>query len=115
MSPAESTTLHVLHVSAAIGLVCSVFSAAAGSPGNRRRILMGSGIASLVVLLTGIRLWQSLYHFSGGWAVVKLLCWLALSAFAGLAYKRRERPGRWTGLALILAFVAVVMVYARPF
>jgi hypothetical protein len=96
---------------------------------------MWSGIASLVLLLTGLRLWGALYSFSvkdhvfdgivdgfklsrdfvGWWVVVKIVCWLGLSALAGIAYRRRAQAGLWLKLAVVLAATAVAMVYVKPF
>ena len=115
MNPAEYSALHIIHVFSAIVLVATVFYACAGAPETRKKVLMFSGIASLLVLLTGIRMWQSFYNFSGGWAVVKIVCWLGLSAFGGLAYKRRAKAGLWIMLSLVLSLVALVMVYVKPF
>ena len=115
MNPAEYNALHIIHVFSSIALVATTFYACAGAPETRKKVLMASGIASLLVLLTGIRMWQSLYFFAGGWAVVKIVCWLGLSAFGGLAYKRRAKAGLWITLTLVLSLLAVVMVYAKPF
>ena len=115
MNPAEYNALHIIHVFSAIVLVAATFYACVGAPETRKKVLMFSGIASLLALLTGIRMWQSLYNFSGGWAVVTIVCWLGLSAFAGLAYKRRSKAGLWITLSLVLSLLALVMVYAKPF
>jgi hypothetical protein len=50
-----------------------------------------------------------------GWAIVKLVCWLGLSAVAGLAFKRREHANTIMVIAFVLAITAVAMVYVRPF
>ncbi|HWL14224.1 MAG TPA: hypothetical protein VNR00_01385 [Opitutus sp.] len=115
MNPAEYNALHILHVLSVIVMGATVFYACAGAPETRKKTLMWSGVASVVALLTGIRMWQALYEFSGGWAIVKLVCWLGLSAFVGLAYKRRAKAGLWITLTLLLSAIAVVMVYTRPF
>ncbi|MFA6286315.1 MAG: hypothetical protein WC661_02955 [Opitutaceae bacterium] len=115
MNPAEYNALHIIHVFSAIVLVATTFYACAGAPETRKKVLMFGGIASLLVLLTGIRMWQSLYDFTGIWAVVKIVAWLGLSAFGGLAYKRRAKAGLWITLSLVLSLVAVVMVYVKPF
>ncbi|HTJ77535.1 MAG TPA: hypothetical protein VL357_00930 [Rariglobus sp.] len=115
MNPAEYNALHIVHVFSAIALVATVFYACAGAPETRKKVLMWSGIASLLLLLTGIRMWQGLFNFSGGWAVVKIVCWLGLSAFAGLAYKRRAKSGLWITLVLVLSLLALIMVYLKPF
>ncbi|MCR6657241.1 MAG: hypothetical protein NVV63_15850 [Opitutus sp.] len=115
MSSAEYNALHILHVLSVLVMGATVFYAAAGAPETRKKALMWSGIAGVLALLAGVRMWQALYQFSGGWAVVKLVCWLGLSAFVGLAYKRREKARLWIGLTVVLAAVAVTMVYTRPF
>jgi hypothetical protein len=78
---------------------------------------MWSGIASLLVVVTGGRLWIILKPTlqQEGWLVVKLVCWLGLSALGGLAYRRRERACLWLTLALVLTLTALAMVYVRPF
>jgi len=115
MNPAEYNALHIIHVFSAIALVATVFYACAGAPETRKKTLMLSGIASLLVLLTGVRLWQGLYNFTGGWAIVKVVCWLGLSAFGGIAYKRRAKVGLWITLSLVLSLLALAMVYVKPF
>lgn len=115
MNPPELNALHILHVLGAIGLVGATFYACAGAPETRKKTLMWGGIASLLVVLTGVRMWQGLYHFTGGWAVVKIFCWLGLSAFTGIAYRRREKAGLWIVLSITLAATALAMVYVKPF
>jgi len=115
MNPHELESLHIIHVLAAIGLIATTFYACAGAPETRKKVVMWAGIASLLVVLTGIRMWQGLYGFAGGWAIVKLVCWLGLSAFAGVAYRRRARAGLWIQLTLVLTLVSLTMVYLRPF
>lgn len=115
MNPTENNALHVLHVLSAIALVGTTFFAFAGAPEARKRTLMWSGIASVLALLTGVRMWQALYHFSGGWVIVKLVCWIGLSALTGIAYKRRGAAGLLGVITVALAAVALYMVYFRPF
>jgi hypothetical protein len=115
MNSQELNALHILHVLSAIGLVGTTFYACAGAPERRKKLLMWSGIASLLVFLTGFRLWQGAFHFAGGWAIVKLVCWLGLSGLAGIAYRRQEKASLWITLALALTAVALVMVYLKPF
>jgi len=115
MNPAENNALHVIHVFSAIIMVATVFLATAGSANSKKKVMMWSGIATLLALLTGIRMWQAIYDFTGIWPIVKLVCWLGLSAFAGIAYRKREKAGLWINLSLILTAIALVMVYVRPF
>ena len=116
MNPYESNLLHVLHVAGALVLMSQTFYAFAALPETRRKVLIWSGGASLVMLLTGLRLWQTVYGFApAGWLVVKMVCWLGLSALAGIAYRRRELAGVLAWVALVLAVTAVAMVYVKPF
>lgn len=115
MNPHEYNSLHIIHVLSAIVTIGTIFYACAGAPETRKKILMWSGIAAVLLLLTGIRMWQAQYGFAGGWALVKLACWLGLAAFTGLAYRRREKASLWIVLTLVLSAVALVMVYIQPF
>jgi hypothetical protein len=115
MNPHELNTLHILHVLSVLGLTGATFYAFAGAPESRKRVLMWSGIASLLVLLTGLRMWQALYGFHGAWVVVKLVCWLGLSAISGIAYRRRGATGLLVLVTLALLATALAMVYVRPF
>ncbi|HWA85758.1 MAG TPA: hypothetical protein VG710_06020 [Opitutus sp.] len=114
MNPGEYNALHVVHLLSLIGLAGTVFYACAGAPETRKRALMWGGIASLLVLLTGIRMAQGIYHGMPGWIWVKLVCWLGLSAFTGVAYRRRAKASLWIVLTLVFAAVALAMVYWQP-
>jgi hypothetical protein len=115
MSPTEINTLHVLHVASAFFLVGWTFYAFAGPPETRKKVLALSGILSLLVLLTGIREWQGIYGFHGGWPVVKIVCWLGLSAITGIAYRKRNRVPLLAWITVALVTLAVVMAYTKPF
>ena len=116
MSNPEFIILHVIHVAAALVLVGYTFYAFAAPPETRKRVMIWAGGASLVMLLTGLRMWQGIYQFApAGWLIVKIICWLGLSALAGISYRRREEAGLLAWIALVLAVIAVVMVYAKPF
>jgi hypothetical protein len=116
MTPQEFNALHILHVTGVLILLSFTFLAFAGAPETKRRVLSMAGLGSLLVLLTGIRMWQSQFNFVlAGWIVVKLICWLAVSAFGGLGYRRRDQAGLFASLSLIFAVLAVVMVYLKPF
>lgn len=116
MSLIESQILHLLHVSAALVLMGYTFYAFAAPPETKKKTLMWAGIASLVMLLTGLRMWQGLFHFAAyGWIFVKIVCWLGLSALAGIGYRRRDKAGLLAGLAILFVVIAVTMVYLQPF
>jgi cytochrome b subunit of formate dehydrogenase len=111
----ELIALHVLHVAAALVLVGYTFYAFAAGPETRKAVLIVTGVAALVMLATGVRMWQNYRFVLVGWLVVKLVCWLGLSALAGIGYRRREKAGLLACFAIIFAVTAVVMVYLKPF
>ena len=116
MNEKELIILHTVHVIFAVVLIAYTFYACAAPLDTRKRVLAMTGVSSLLVLLTGIRMWQGMFGFAGhGWVIVKLVCWLGLSALAGFAYRKREKAGGLMLVALVLAAVAVVMVYFKPF
>lgn len=114
-SPAELNLLHVLHVGSVIALIAYTFYAFAAPPETRKPVLIGTGIAALLVLLTGIRMWQAQYQFVFmGWVVVKIVCWLGLSGLTGMAYRKREKARMFMTIVAVLALIALVMVYFKP-
>lgn len=116
MNPHELNLLHVAHVASVVILIAYTFFGFAGAPETRKRVMMITGIATVLVLLTGIRMWQGMFHFSMlGWVIVKLVCWLGLSALTGVAYRKRDKVNALMVIVLALAVVALVMVYYRPF
>ena len=116
MNVNELNVLHLIHVAAVLVMMAYTFFAFAGAPETRKRVLMITGVASLLVLVTGIRMWQGMFGFvTMGWIVVKIVCWLGLSALTGFAYRKRDKVNLLMVVALVLAIVALVMVYAKPF
>jgi uncharacterized membrane protein SirB2 len=116
MSPHEFNFLHVFHVSSVLVLIGLTFYACAGAPDTRRRVTIWAGIASLLVLASGLRMLQAEFNFAlAGWVWVKLACWLGISALGGMAYRRRERARLFGLLAVLLAILAVAMAYTKPF
>lgn len=116
MSPHEFNFLHVFHVSSVLLLIGLTFYAFAGAPETRRRVVAWAGVASLLVLLGGVRMWQVQFGFvMAGWILLKALCWLGISAIGGLAYRRREKAGLLAILTVVLAIIAVTMAYTKPF
>lgn len=116
MNAHELNLLHLLHVVAALMLAAFTFFAFAGAPETRKRVLAITGVASLLILLTGIRMWQGMLKFEpAGWVIVKIVCWLGLSAISGLAYRKRDKVNLFMVIVLGLGTVAVAMVYYRPF
>lgn len=115
INPRELNALHIFHVVAVLVMTGYTFFAFAGPDETRKRVLMMSGIASLLVLLTGIRMWQGLYGFGALlWIFVKIACWLGLSALTGLAYRKRNATNTLMVVAMVLIILAVSMVYVQP-
>ena len=112
MSP---TIYYILHVTAVVVLTGYTFYAFAAPADTRKRVMMITGIASVLALVAGFGLQAKLNYGFPGWLIVKLVCWLGLSALAGFGYRRRGAAGMLAGLALLFAFIAVVMVYTKPF
>jgi hypothetical protein len=109
------TTYLVIHLSSIIVLLGYTFYAFAAPAQTRKRVLMITGVASLLVLVTGFGMLHRLHLGFPGWAIVKAVCWLGLSMIAGIAYRRRAQADAYMIIAFVLAIIAVVMVYVRPF
>jgi hypothetical protein len=115
MSPAELNALRIIHVTSAVGLVAATFYGFAGGPETKKKVMMWGGVATLLLVAAGVRMWAAIYQFHGGWAFVKLGCWLGLSALMGIGYRKRAQAGLWMFVILALAAVAVAMVFTKPF
>jgi hypothetical protein len=103
----------LLHVFALFVLSAHTFMAFANpAPENRKRTMMITGFASLLVLIAAGGLMAKLgYSWGSGWVIVKLLCWLGLSSLAGFAYRKPHLRGVLALIALALTLTALVMVY----
>lgn len=106
---------HILHVFSVLVLTGYTFYAFSAPPETRKRVMMITGIASLLVLVGGFGLQAKLAVGWPGWLIIKIVCWLGLSALVGIGYRRRDAAGTLAVIALALTFVAVVLVYSRPF
>lgn len=108
-------TYHVLHLSSIIVLLGYTFYAFAAPQETRKRVLMITGIAALLVVVSGFGMLHRLHLGFPHWAAVKLVCWLGISAMAGIAYRRRAQADLFMLIVFALAITAVAMVYVRPF
>lgn len=106
---------YILHVSSVLVLTAYTFYAFAAPLETRKRVLMIAGIASLLALVGGFGLQAKLNYGFPGWIIVKLVCWLGISALAGVGYRRRGAVGTLALVTIALLIVAVVMVYVKPF
>lgn len=106
----------VLHVIAGFVLVAFTFSAFANPrPERRGFVMMITGVASLVMVVAGFGLQAKLHLGFPGWLIAKIVCWLALSAMAGIAFRRPGLASIFSLVATALVAAAVFCVYMRPF
>ena len=107
---------HLIHLLAIFSLVAvAVYAFARPVPEVRKKALMWSGIASLVVFLSGFGLLGILKAGVPVWAVVKAACWLFLSVVVGLAFRKPEKSRDLLLASGLVVAVALVMVVFKPF
>ena len=111
------TYYYILHIFSLFVLTAHTFMAFANPlPENKKKTLMITGIAGLLVLISGFGLLAKLHPGTfPGWVIVKFVCWLGLMALGGIVYRRPHLRGTLAFIALSLLLVAIVMVYVRPF
>lgn len=113
MNPVVYYIIHLVSLFVLLGYTFYAFAAPAET---RKKVLMITGIASVLVLVSGFGLISKIYQNNfTGWMIVKMVAWLALSALAGFGYRRRGAAGALAVVAVLLALVAVIMVYVKPF
>ena len=107
----------LLHIFSLLVLTAHTFMAFGNpDPANRKRTMMITGIASLLMLISGFAMLSlNKIPFVTGWVIVKFFCWLGLTALAGMAYRRAHLRGALSLITLALMLTAVFMVYFRPF
>lgn len=110
MSP---TFYYILHVFSVLTLTGYTFYAFAAPAETRKKVMMITGISSLVALIAGVGLMHKLGYAWSGWPIVKIACWLGLSALAGIGYRRRGAAPVLLAVAVALVFVAVFSVYKK--
>jgi len=107
----------LLHILSLIVLTAHTFMAFAHpAPENRKRTLMITGAAALLMFISGFgMLTISKIPFLTGWVIVKFFCLVGLSALAGVAYRKPALRDTLSLTALVLIAVAVTMVLFKPF
>ena len=105
--------LHLVSVLLLTGVVFSAF--VSPDQEQRRRFLMRSGSLSLLVFLTGFGVMGMLGLGFPGWALVKVVCWLVLSALPGLAFRMTGQRRMLQTVSVVAIVIAVAMVTYRPF
>jgi uncharacterized membrane protein SirB2 len=106
----------ILHILSLIVLIAHTFMAFANpAPENRRQTVIITGVAALLMFISGFgMLTLNQIPFATGWVIVKLFCWLGLAAQAGVVYRRPQLRGLLSYAALAFVALAVTMVYFRP-
>jgi uncharacterized membrane protein SirB2 len=107
----------VLHILSLIVLTAHTFMAFANPlPENRKRTLMITGIAALLMFISGFGMLtvNKIPFASTPWIWVKVVCWLGVSAMAGFAYRKAHLRGVLSIVTMSLIALAIVMVYFRP-
>ncbi|MCA8980324.1 MAG: hypothetical protein H6831_00705 [Planctomycetes bacterium] len=111
-----TTFYSVLHVFSLLLLSGFTFSAfASPTPERRRNSAILTGVLSLLVLVGGFGLLARTNTGWEVWVLVKLACWLGISAMAGMVFKRPAKAPMLRALTILLFAIAVTMVYVRPF
>jgi len=107
----------LLHLFSLLVLTAHTFMAFGNpEPANRKRTLVITGIAGLLMLVSGFgMLALNKIPIATGWVIVKLFCWLGFTALAGLVYRKAQLRDRFSFIGLGLLLLALVMVYLKPF
>ena len=106
----------LLHVISLLLLTAASFSAlAAPTPERRKKFLILTGVLSLTMLIGGFGLVARLQYGWPLWILVKVVCWVALSALAGLAFRKPESTGKLAMLGALVLAIGAFMVYKPPF
>jgi CDP-diglyceride synthetase len=110
----SATIYHIIHVFSLLVLTGYTFYAFAAPAETKKKVMMVTGVASLLVLISGFGLIARVYQNQfAAWMIVKLVCWLGLSALAGIGYRKRDKACVFKLVALVLVFVAVLAVYTK--
>jgi uncharacterized membrane protein SirB2 len=104
---------YLLHIFSLFVLTAHTFMAFANpDPASRKQTMIITGVASLLVLVSGFGLLAKIHgNKFEVWVIVKLVCWFLLSGLAGIAYRRPHLRSALAASALGLILVALFMVY----
>jgi hypothetical protein len=112
-------TLHVLGISLvllALGgiTVHSINGGTKASNTFRKNAMIAHGVGLLLLLVAGFGMLAKLgIHGFPTWVAVKFAIWLALGAFAALAYKQQYAKKVWLALP-VLVVVATILAQVKP-
>ncbi|RRJ98187.1 hypothetical protein Ga0100231_007370 [Opitutaceae bacterium TAV4] len=102
----------ILHILSLLVLTGGIFYGFAGAPETRKTIMIVTGIASILMLVSGFGLLSKLHSNQiAPWVIIKIVAWLVISALAGIGYRKRDKAPLFLGIILALATLALVSVY----
>lgn len=108
----SASIYQIIHLVSILVLFGGTFYAFAAPIETKKKVMMATGIASLLILISGFGLMSKLYaNQFQPWMVVKIVCWLALSALAGIGYRKRGSAGKLAVIVTLIAAIAIVTVY----
>ena len=106
----------VVHLFSAIMLAGVAFAALANPlPERRRSILMGSGVAALLTLVSGFGLLGIGRFGFPDWIFVKVVAWVVLAAIAGIAFRRPQQARPLAVVVTLAVLLAVGAAVLKPF
>ncbi len=105
--------IHVLSIASLFG-TC-IGACVLPTPENRRKMLMFSGIASLGAFVSGFGMQGMLHMGFPLWLLVKICCWLFLSAIVGVFFRSPEKRVVLMQISTAVVVIALTMVYLKPF
>lgn len=105
----------ILHVISLLVLTGATFYGFAGAPETRKKVMAFAGVASLLMLISGVGLIHKLGYGWPAWVIIKLAVWLLLSALAGIGYRKRAQSPVLIPVIFVLLLISVVTVYTKPF
>ncbi len=104
----------IMHVVSMVLLTGFVFSAFANpDPKGKKRTMMITGILSLLMLTGGFGMLAVMKYGWPLWVFVKLICWIALSGMAGMAYRKPESMLTWKAITIASVLIAIATVYLK--
>jgi hypothetical protein len=107
----------ILHVLSLLVLTGGTFYAFAAPAETRKKVMITTGIASLLMFITGFGLITKVVGVGQGmwplWVWVKMVAWLALSAMGGFAYRKRDRTCLLMAITGAVLFIALYAVYTK--
>jgi hypothetical protein len=110
------TFYHIMHLAALLALVAGTFYGFAGAPQTRGKVLAVTGIAALLMLISGVGMIHKssgAHSFGQPWVWVKLVAWLGVAGLAGMGYRQRGKAGLFMAVIAGLLFAAIYAVYTK--